>query len=466
MLYELLVGVPAFEGDGAMLMLSIANDQPVPPSSLRRDIDIPTAIDNAVMKALSKSRSKRFQTVYQLALDLRAFASPRGQLLIDQIARLAGEEPPAAVAPPASDDGAMTFSRSLRPSEPPSSHAAGAPYPLARPSQPASQPPVSQPPAPQYGSYAPAVVSSPPSAPPAQLAPQQVAAALQAPRLPSELSNDIELAMAQQPTFTFKKLMMAAMVTLTPVAIVLFVYVLAQGDAPAVAQEGIELPAVDDIVAQVEVEEETAAPVASEMEPEADDATEADEDEADEPGVTSTAPIAAAGQPTSNNAASSQFMDSLGSKKSKKSSRKKKSSKSKKRSEKKSEENGEQAGRQGHPGGHGGGLELQLRGRRREPRLELQRSRSGSRRRARRELSPRGRRRALEDRQGRPRPSRHGRLQVLVPVANVLLEAPLRGVCRHRWLARILVSERRAGHQAVVVFEQGGIGHGEVVALP
>ncbi len=143
-LYQMLTGVPVFQGDGVMLMLSIANDEPVPPSSLRRDINIPAAVDQAIMQALSKNRSQRFQTVYQFAAALRPFASASGELLIKQIARLAGEELTAPSVKPyvdsdsagdSSDDSSMTFTFSLRPSEPPPSYSACAPFPLATPSR-------------------------------------------------------------------------------------------------------------------------------------------------------------------------------------------------------------------------------------------------------------------------------------------------------------------------------------------
>jgi serine/threonine-protein kinase len=148
MLYEMFAGVPAFVGDGTALMLSIANDEPVPASSLRRDIDIPPAIDRAILQALSKSRSERYQTVYQLASALAPFASARGQLLIAQVARLAGVEPAVPIAE-ASDDVATNFVQSV-PQSAPAPYAAGAPYPLASPafasgpaSRPASVPPMS-----------------------------------------------------------------------------------------------------------------------------------------------------------------------------------------------------------------------------------------------------------------------------------------------------------------------------------
>lgn len=343
LLYELLTGVPAFQGDGTMLMLAIANDHPVPPSSLRRDVDIPAVIDQVVMRSLDKSRSGRFQTVYQLASALRPLVSARGQLLINQIARLAGEEPVAvqttAAVPTAaesSDDGTMTFSRSLRPSEPPPSYAAGAPFPLATPSVPA---PASIP-APTYtsasGYPAPSSYPAPPSYPAAQygiyasapqphasyppvLAQAQLAAALRAPALPADLVGDVDMSPPRQSTV--RKLLMGGAVALTPVAVVLLVFVLAQGTpVPAVAQAGWDIPSVKAVVSQVETAEAPAAVEAAE--PEA--ATDIAEAKAPAAEVAS-APVVGqeqAGTP------SSQFLDSLGAPKKSKRSKKSGSSKS------------------------------------------------------------------------------------------------------------------------------------------
>ncbi len=118
MLYALLTGHAAFSGDGTALMLAIAQDEPLPPSSLRRDVDIPQAVDRAVFGALSKRRSDRPARVFDLALALRPYASARGRVHLEQIARLAGEVLVPYRAPEDSLDDSMTMVRNLRPSEP------------------------------------------------------------------------------------------------------------------------------------------------------------------------------------------------------------------------------------------------------------------------------------------------------------------------------------------------------------
>jgi len=99
-------------------MLSIAQDEPLPPSSLRRDVDIPLAVDRAVFGALSKRCSDRPARVFDLAVALRPFASDRGQVHLEQIARLAGEVLEPARRSEESFDDSMTMVRNLRPSEP------------------------------------------------------------------------------------------------------------------------------------------------------------------------------------------------------------------------------------------------------------------------------------------------------------------------------------------------------------
>jgi serine/threonine-protein kinase len=368
MLYEMLTGSPAFQGDGAMLMLAIANEDPVPPSSHRRDINIPAAVDAAVMRALTKSRSKRFQTVYQLAAALRPYASARGQLLIDQIARLAGEEPPRSVEPvsvsPASssDEYTMTFSRNLRPSEPPASHAAGAPFPIAAPSsqalvQPPPQPSVAEPVAahvePQSAPQPFAAASgsaSVPSLPGAQYGvhassfahasyPPVVADA-------AEQTADFDLYAMQPQRRLGRKAMFGAAIALTPIAVVLFIYALTSSTpSPEVARSGWDIPSAEQVVAQVGDAEETSSPAASEADAEDEAvAEESAEPSDDEDPVAEEEPVASAragqthGSPRrSNSSGSSQFLDSFGSdakKPSKKRTSKGKSSKKSKKAEK------------------------------------------------------------------------------------------------------------------------------------
>lgn len=90
-LYQLLTGEVPFKGSGVALMMSIARDEPVAPTTLRPDL--PPLIDSLLKRALAKGPQARFQSVYSLVRELYPMASPQGRLLIDQIARLAGVDP-------------------------------------------------------------------------------------------------------------------------------------------------------------------------------------------------------------------------------------------------------------------------------------------------------------------------------------------------------------------------------------
>ena len=122
MLYQLLTGRPAFAHEGAALMLAIARQQPAPPSQLRPGL--PHELDRLVSCALRKDRDERPQSVFCLVRPLRELVSARGLVLIEQIARLAGEEPTAVSAlashPGRADeaDPPLVMVRSLVPSSP------------------------------------------------------------------------------------------------------------------------------------------------------------------------------------------------------------------------------------------------------------------------------------------------------------------------------------------------------------
>jgi hypothetical protein len=332
LLYELITGTSTFAGDGVALMLAIANEQPVPPSSLRRDTDIPNTVDGVVLRALCKSRSGRYQTVYQMASELRRFASKRGKLLVDQIARLAGENPPARP----SEEDSMTFVRSVRPSEPPAAprHAAHAPFPIAAPSQPAIpqpvvpqlQPVTASAPAPGYapvmgGAYAPVAPASYPPAP-SPLYP------MRQPPLPQDL-------MAQEwpePAPRKGRKALAALFALAPVCAVLTVFVLAHGaEAPLTAQAGWPVaPHVAPMAEEKAPEHDVAsAPaVAAPVEEEADEEDEADEpSQSGESRASAAAPAAVAQGTPAREETSSQFLSASEDEKPAKSKKSKKSKK-------------------------------------------------------------------------------------------------------------------------------------------
>jgi len=90
-LYETMTGVAPFDGDNlTAIMHATANVQPEPPSSL--DATIPRMLDLIVAKALAKSVDDRYQTMRELAIDLRDV----GRQLLDS----SGRRPALAAAPP------------------------------------------------------------------------------------------------------------------------------------------------------------------------------------------------------------------------------------------------------------------------------------------------------------------------------------------------------------------------------
>jgi len=144
MLYEILTARPAFLGDGIELMLAITQDEPAGVSRARSDL--PKIMDQIVRWALAKDPDQRFGSVYAFAHELRPFACPRGEFIIDQIAQLAcpggmrrSLAPPAAIALAPPDQDSLTMVRSVEPapqSSPPQSiptpQPIPAPVPVAR----------------------------------------------------------------------------------------------------------------------------------------------------------------------------------------------------------------------------------------------------------------------------------------------------------------------------------------------
>jgi eukaryotic-like serine/threonine-protein kinase len=94
-LYELLSGIPPFEAESAPALLAmVAADLPVRLRTLR--FGLPAPLEEAVMRALEKSRELRFSTVAEFALALKPFASAESIGSIDRIVRLSrrGTRPP------------------------------------------------------------------------------------------------------------------------------------------------------------------------------------------------------------------------------------------------------------------------------------------------------------------------------------------------------------------------------------
>lgn len=94
-LYELLSGIPPFEAESAPALLAmVAADLPVRLRTLR--FGLPAPLEEAVMRALEKSRELRFSTVAEFALALKPFASAESTGSIERIVRLSrrGTRPP------------------------------------------------------------------------------------------------------------------------------------------------------------------------------------------------------------------------------------------------------------------------------------------------------------------------------------------------------------------------------------
>ena len=92
-LYEMLSGVPAFQGELAELLMRITREDPVPLSRLRPDL--PQELDQIIGWALAKDPASRFSSVYALAHALRPYASAAGNVLVDRIGRIAHSAPAA-----------------------------------------------------------------------------------------------------------------------------------------------------------------------------------------------------------------------------------------------------------------------------------------------------------------------------------------------------------------------------------
>jgi serine/threonine-protein kinase len=100
-LFELLSGTPPFMGDTLPQVCAMVLQAEAPTVSSRR-ADLPPGLDQVVKRCLNKQAALRYQTVAELAVELRPFAGRHGRDAIDRILMLAGgEEPPSAQTAPA-----------------------------------------------------------------------------------------------------------------------------------------------------------------------------------------------------------------------------------------------------------------------------------------------------------------------------------------------------------------------------
>jgi WD40 repeat protein len=71
LLYECLTGRPPFEGPPHVVLVSVLNDEPVPPSRLVPKV--PADLETICLKCLSKEPARRYASAVELANDLRRF---------------------------------------------------------------------------------------------------------------------------------------------------------------------------------------------------------------------------------------------------------------------------------------------------------------------------------------------------------------------------------------------------------
>jgi len=98
-LYEMLVGQPAFAGSTMLEILNaIATCDPVPPS--HRQPGVPPALDFIVARCLAADPDGRFGSIAELAVALQPFASPAAAGLADRAIQISTEELPSFEEPP------------------------------------------------------------------------------------------------------------------------------------------------------------------------------------------------------------------------------------------------------------------------------------------------------------------------------------------------------------------------------
>jgi serine/threonine-protein kinase len=121
-LYETLTGAAPFDGDNlTAIMHATASTQPEPPSA--RNAAVPRMLDLIVAKALAKALEDRYQTMRELALDLREVAR--------QLPAPSSRTPVAAMAPAARPVAAEAATISGRYQKDPAEDQGAAPFKLA-----------------------------------------------------------------------------------------------------------------------------------------------------------------------------------------------------------------------------------------------------------------------------------------------------------------------------------------------
>ena len=105
-LYELLTGVPPFQGESAVAVAyQHVREDPLPPSQI--DSDLPAALDAVVLKAMAKNPANRYQSADEFQADVERAAAGRKVAATPVLA-----DAPTTAIPPASPTSVL-----LRPNE-------------------------------------------------------------------------------------------------------------------------------------------------------------------------------------------------------------------------------------------------------------------------------------------------------------------------------------------------------------
>ncbi len=98
-LYELLAGKQPFYADTLpQLCAEVLTGVPTPIRQLRPEV--PEGLGAALEKAYARDKEQRYQSIAELAAGLAPWAPARSQSMLDRIARMAGQQPAIAGAPP------------------------------------------------------------------------------------------------------------------------------------------------------------------------------------------------------------------------------------------------------------------------------------------------------------------------------------------------------------------------------